>query len=100
MSENVQKCVSVGECMSCENGSCDSGNTVRGSLTKLRGNERVMTLPPTCTGARAPLRCATLWWVANIPVALLLSESQKRRMQHHSAPPKAAGSLVTPGPNR
>ena len=23
----------------------------------------------TCTGARAPLRCATLWWVANILVA-------------------------------
>src|ERR1700741_332849 len=43
MGENVQKCVSVGKCLSCENGSCDGGNTVWASLTEPRGNEHVMT---------------------------------------------------------
>ena len=30
-----------------------------------------MSIMMTCTGARAPLRCATLWWVANVHVARL-----------------------------
>ena len=33
------------------------------------GNKHVMTVRLACTGARALLRSATLWWVANVPVA-------------------------------
>jgi hypothetical protein len=44
-------------------------DTVGAPLAKRRGNEHVMTIRLACTGARAPLLCATLWWLANIPVA-------------------------------
>ena len=45
----------------------------------------------TCTGARAPLRCATLWWVANILVARSKYEYQSEFARRYYGQGKTEG---------